>query len=206
MRLLVVTHYFWPENFRINELVESFVEKGHEVTVLTGWPNYPDGKIDRSFRNNPANFNNFNGAKIVRVPLIPRGQSRWTLALNYLSFVLTSSMLGLWKLRGQEVDVILAYQPSPVFIGFPGALLRWVKRAPMAFWILDLWPESLKAVGVVKSKWLLSLFGLIVSWVYKRCDLILVQSQRFVDSVHQYASPHGRLAYFRAWTDDVFTT
>ena len=69
-----------------------------------------------------------------------------------------------------------------------------------------MWPESLKAVGVVKAKWLLSVCGLSVGWVYKRCDLILVQSQRFVDSVHQYASPHGRMAYFPAWTDDVFTT
>ena len=205
MRLLVVTQYFWPENFRINELVQGFVEKGHEVIVLTGWPNYPDGHIDTAFKQNPSDFSHFKGARIVRVPLITRGQSRWTLALNYLSFVLTSSTLGLWKLRGQEVDVILAYQPSPVFIGFPGALLRWVKRAPMAFWILDLWPESLKAVGVVKSKWLLSLFGLIVSWVYKRCDLILVQSQRFVENIQKYAPPRTRMAYFPAWTDDVFT-
>jgi glycosyltransferase involved in cell wall biosynthesis len=205
MRLLVVTQYFWPENFRINELVQYFVEKGHEVIVLTGWPNYPDGNIDQVFKKNPSNFNIFQGARIVRVPLIPRGQSRWSLALNYLSFALTASTLGMWKLRGQKVDVILAYQPSPVFIGFPGALLRWVKGVPMAFWILDLWPESLKAVGVVKSKWLLGLLGLIVRWIYKRCDLILVQSQRFVENIQKYAPPHLLTAYFPAWTDDVFT-
>lgn len=206
MRLLVVSQYFWPENFRINELVQGLVDKGHEVTVLTGWPNYPEGHIDTAFKKNPSDFSHFQGARIVRVPLIARGQNRWSLALNYLSFALTSSTLGLWKLRGQKVDVILAYQPSPVFIGIPGAILRWVKGAPMAFWILDLWPESLKAVGAVKSKWLLSLFGLIVRWVYKRCDLILVQSQRFVENIQKYAPPRARMAYFPAWTDDVFTT
>ena len=206
MRLLVVSQYFWPENFRINELVEAFTKRGHEVTVLTGWPNYPGGSIDPSFRLSPSTFNEYHGARIVRVPMFVRGQNRWSLALNYISFAISSTVLGIWKLRGREFDVIFTNQLSPVFVGFPGAMLRWIKRAPMAFWILDLWPASLQAVGAIRSKWILNFMGSIVKWIYKRCDLILLQSERFKLNVEKYVPKQARMAYFPAWTDDVFVS
>lgn len=204
MRLLVVTQYFWPENFRINDLVTEFHRKGHEVTVLTGWPNYPDGAVFEAYRQDPVRYAEFDGVRVVRVPLLPRGRGGIRLVLNYLTFAFSASVMGLWKLRGQKFDAILVYEPSPITVGLPGAVMRAVKRAPMAFWVLDLWPETLKAVGVVKSEWLLRLVGRLVAFIYRRCDLILAQSRSFIPQIRRYAGKDRHIAYFPNWAESVF--
>lgn len=204
MRLLVVTQYFWPENFRINDLVVELCRKGHDVTVLTGWPNYPEGKVFDAYRQNPTQYANFEGARLVRVPLLPRGRGGMRLILNYLTFAVSASVLGLWRLRGQKFDAILVYEPSPITVGLPGAVMRAVKHAPMALWVLDLWPETLKAMGVVKSEWLLRLVGRLVSFIYQRCDLILAQSRSFIPRIRQYAGQVRRVEYFPSWAESVF--
>lgn len=204
MRLLIVSQYFWPENFRINDLAAEFARKGHEVTVLTGWPNYPDGKVFGAYRQNPSHYAVFEGVRIVRVPLWPRGRGGVHLILNYLSFALSASVLGLWRLRGQKFDSILVYEPSPITVGIPGAVLRAVKRAPLAFWVLDLWPETLKAVGAVKSERVLKLVGKLVAFIYRRCDLILAQSRSFIPQIRHYAGDDRRVEYFPNWAESVF--
>ena len=72
MKILIITQYFWPENFRINELVEEFLKLGHHITILTGYPNYPEGEIYPEFRKNSRKFDKFYGAEIIRVPILPR--------------------------------------------------------------------------------------------------------------------------------------
>ena len=184
MRLLIVSQYFWPENFRINDLASEFVRKGHSVTILTGIPNYPEGKVFQDFRLSPQRFDVYEGANIVRVPIIPRGTRNITLALNYLSYALSATTIGAWKLRGKSFDVIFVFQLSPVTVGIPGALFRWLKRAPMVMWVLDLWPESLVSVGAIKSKWILRFVRFLVNAIYKKCDLILAQSRSFIPRIY----------------------
>ena len=94
LKILVVTQYFWPENMRINNMVEGFVAKGHAVTVLTGVPNYPEGQVFTDFRREPAQFSNFRGARVIRVPMLARGKGNFTLALNYLSYFSSASIVG----------------------------------------------------------------------------------------------------------------
>lgn len=204
MRLLVVTQYFWPENFRINDLVTEFVRRGHEVTVLTGWPNYPDGKVFDAYRQQPERFTVFEGAEVIRAPLIPRGRGGLRLVLNYLSFALLASVWGTWKLRGLKFEAVLVYEPSPITVGIPGMVMRAMKRAPMALWVLDLWPETLEAVGVVKSQWGLKLVGRLVAFIYRRCDLILAQSKSFIPQIRHYAGKSRRIEYFPSWAESVF--
>lgn len=204
MRLLVVSQYFWPENFRINDLVSELARKGHEITILTGWPNYPDGRVFDEYRRDPRRYASFDGVRVVRVPLIPRGRGGLRLILNYLSFALSASLLGLWKLRGQTFDAVLVYEPSPITVGIPGAVMRAVKKAPMALWVLDLWPETLKAVGVVKSDAVLRLVGRLVTFIYRRCDLILAQSRSFIPQIRRYAGEDRRIEYFPNWAESVF--
>jgi glycosyltransferase involved in cell wall biosynthesis len=203
VRLLVVTQYFWPENFRINDLVEGLVSRGHQVTVLTGKPNYPDGKVFTDFLANPDAFHLYKGAQIIRVPMLVRGRGNLQLMLNYLLFALSASVIGPWRLRGQKFDAIFAYEPSPITVGIPAALLRAVKGAPLAFWVLDLWPDSLEAIGVVRSKIVLSLVGKLVSAIYKRCDLILAQSRSFIPKITQYAGNSARVEYFPSWAEST---
>jgi colanic acid biosynthesis glycosyl transferase WcaI len=204
MRLLVVTQYFWPENFRVNDLVAEFVKRGHQVTVLTGLPNYPEGKVFEQFRADPVQYSNYQGAEIVRVPMMPRGLGGLRLMLNYLTFAASASVMGLWKLRGQKFDLIFAYEPSPITVGLPAALLRSVKRAPLVFWVLDLWPDTLQAIGVVRSHMVLRVVGKLVGFIYKRCDLILAQSKSFIPQIQKYAVKDSRIEYFPSWAESVF--
>ncbi|MDP2782159.1 glycosyltransferase family 4 protein [Devosia sp.] len=204
MRLLIVSQYFWPENFRINDLVKEMVERGHDVTVLTGIPNYPEGRVNPAFCAEPHRFSEWAGARIVRVPMLARGQGTLRLLLNYLSFVVSASMLGTWKLRGQNFDAIFVYQLSPVTSALPAVLLRAIKQAPIAMWVLDLWPETLSAVGVVRSKWVLAAVGRLVGFIYRRCDLILAQSKSFVSAIKRYADAGQQVEYFPSWAESVF--
>jgi colanic acid biosynthesis glycosyl transferase WcaI len=204
VRLLVVTQYFWPENFRINDLVAELVRRGHQVVVLTGLPNYPQGTVYRDFSQNPRDFDEYEGARIVRIPMLPRGSGGIRLILNYLSFAICASTWGPWRLRGRQFDAIFAYEPSPITVGIPAAVIRGFKKAPLAFWVLDLWPETLEAIGVVRSRTALQLVGKLVASIYKRCDLILAQSKRFVPAIAKYAGQNARIEYFPSWAEPVF--
>lgn len=204
MRILIVSQYFWPENFRVNDLTEELARRGHEVTVLTGQPNYPEGDIFPSYRACPKTFSRFGDVPIVRVPVIPRKQSGIWLLLNYLSFAVSASMLGVWRLRGRSFDAIFVFQTSPITAALPAIVLRRLKRAPMLMWILDLWPDTLAAVGVLKSPQLLNLVGKLVRFVYKRCDRILVQSRAFTEKVAGLAGGADRIRYFPGWAESVF--
>lgn len=204
MRLLVVTQYFWPENFRINELVAELVARGHEVTVLTGCPNYPEGEIFTEFRKNPESFARYEGATVLRVPLRPRGKGRFRLALNYLSFVLWGSICGPWLLRGRKFDAIFVFATSPITAALPALVIRRIKRLPLALWVLDLWPETLSAVGVVRSPLLLNWVGKLVAFIYRRCDRILVQSKAFLPNIRRWADDDSRTRYCPNWVERAF--
>ena len=204
MKMLVVSQYFWPESFRINDLVAGMRSRGHEVTVLTGWPNYPDGKVFPEFRENSASFSDYAGAEVVRVPVIPRGANALMLVLNYLSFALFASILGPWKLRGRSFDSVFVFQTSPVTAALPALLLGRLKRAPVTMWILDLWPDTLQAIGIVRSPRLLAMVGVLVRFIYTRCELILVQSRAFLPNIARYGIGESKVRYFPNWTEPTF--
>jgi colanic acid biosynthesis glycosyl transferase WcaI len=204
MHILVISQYFWPENFRINDLVSDFVERGHRVTVLTGVPNYPEGRVFDDYRKNPSAFLSYLGARVIRVPMTARGNGAISLLLNYFTYALSASLLGSWRLRRESIDVIFVYEPSPVTVGIPGALMRRLLGAPLVFWVLDLWPETLKAVGVIQSRSGLGLVALLVRWIYRRCDLILAQSKSFIPQIRAYSDLSKRVEYFPSWAESLF--
>jgi len=198
MRILLVTQYFWPETFIINEIVRKLAELGHQVTVLTGKPNYPDGKIFPGYSQGGVVREAYaQNIEILRVPLRPRNQSRsLDLLRNYLSFVLS----GLWRFHGlvrnKQFDLIFALQLSPVTSVIPAIYLKRRLKIPLIAWIQDLWPESLTATGHVRNRFLVWLVGRLVSWIYNQCDLILVQSRAFTEHVKKYAAPSKEIAYY----------
>jgi glycosyltransferase involved in cell wall biosynthesis len=138
--------------------------------------------------------------------MLPRGKGGLRLLLNYLSFAISASTVGLWKLRGHQYDAIFAYEPSPITVGLPAVAMRFLKRAPLLFWVQDLWPETLHAVGAVKSVTALSVVGKFVSFIYKRCDLILAQSKSFIPQIRKYAPPTSSVLFFPNWSDKVVTS
>ena len=205
MRLLVVTQYFWPETFRINELVAELVRRGHAVTVLTGKPNYPSGKVFPEFLADPAGHAAFSGASVVRVPMLARGTGRGLrLALNYAVFALSATVLGAWKLRGERFDAVFAYQPSPVTVAVPALAMGRLKRAPVTLWVLDLWPETLMAMGLLRPGRLYRLLERLTRRLFLGCDLVLGQSRRIAQAIRDRTGPEGHVGYFPAWSDEVF--
>ena len=205
MHLLVVTQYFWPETFRVNDLVEGFVARGHEVTVLTGRPNYPEGQLYDAYRSDPAAFASFHGARVLRVPLRPRGQGKLRLLLNYWSFVFWATLLGPRLLRGGTYDAIFMFESSPITSALPAVFLRWWYRVPMVMWVLDLWPETLSAVGIVRSPFLLGVVGRLVSFIYRRCDLVLAQSRAFFANIERWSGDTSRIRYLPGWAEPIFS-
>lgn len=205
LKILLVTQYFWPENFRINDLVEEWTRNGHQVTVLTGKPNYPQGEVFPDYVLNPIGFNEYRGANIVRIPMLARAKGSIRLFLNYLSFVLGATVVGSFQLRGYRPDVIFVYEPSPVTVGLPAIFLGKIKHVPVVFWALDLWPETLSAIGVLKSPRILRMVGHLVRFIYNRCELVLGQSKGFIGSIEKYRDNKQGIRYFPSWAESVFS-
>ena len=204
MRILAVTQYFWPESFRINDLVLGFKQRGHEVEVLTGMPNYPAGRFFPGYSIFSPSEERFEGIRIMRVPLLPRGSSRnWRLAANYVSFVVSAGLLGPLRCRGRY-DAIFVYEPSPVTVALPAILLKALKGTPLLFWVQDLWPESLSTTGAVKSPRVLRWVRRLVDFVYRRCDLVLVSSRGFTGHVLASGIGRDRVEYFPNWAENLY--
>ncbi len=196
VKILLITQYFWPESFRINDLAAGLVERGHRVTVLTGLPNYPGGKFFDGYGYGGPYHEEYRGMQVLRVPLIPRGEGGGLrLALNYLTFALAATILAPLRCRG-EYDCILVYEPSPVTVCIPAVALRALKRAPLLFWIQDLWPESLSATGAIKAPWILRLVEKLVRFLYRHSDRILIQSRAFAAPLIAMGADAARIRYF----------
>lgn len=121
MRILIISQYFWPENFRINEVVHYFKKKNYEIDVLTGQPNYPSGKLFADYNKNKKKFAIFFGAKIYRVPIFLRRESyNYQLFLNYISFVISAIFIGFFLIRRKKYDVIITFGTSPITSAIPG--------------------------------------------------------------------------------------
>jgi glycosyltransferase involved in cell wall biosynthesis len=189
MRVLVLSQYFWPESFRINEVVESLLCEGCHITVLTGQPNYPHGEIFDGYHGGGFGPQLHElGYKIYRVPIVSRGRGGAIgLTANYFSFVLSAGVLGPWLLRKQHFDVVFVYAPSPITQVIPAVLLAFMKRASLVTWVQDLWPQSLEATGFVRNQRVLGMVAVLVRWIYRRCDLLLVQSEAFITPVQAMA-------------------
>jgi len=195
MRILVLTQYFWPETFRINDVVEGLAERGHEVTVYTGMPNYPAGRYFPGYGFLGPLRERVGKVPVRRAPLLARGGGgRARLALNYASHALSATLLAPWLARGR-FDAILVFEPSPITIGIPARALRALKRAPVLFWVQDLWPESLAATGALRSPALIAAIGRLVRWIYRGCDRVLVQSRAFIPSIEAHGVPRERIGY-----------
>ncbi|MGE5590088.1 MAG: glycosyltransferase family 4 protein [Bacillota bacterium] len=199
MKILVITQYYWPETFHINEVTKGLMDLGHEVTVLTGLPNYPQGHFFSGYGLFGPFRENRNGIRILRVPILPRGRrSGLRLALNYFSFAFNASLLLPFLALGRP-DVVLIYQASPVTAAIPALVLRCLKHVPSVLWVQDLWPESLTATGAVSSPTILSWVERLVRFIYLHSDLILVKSRGFETQIRRIAGSAPTVRYFPDW-------
>ncbi|MGG1397353.1 glycosyltransferase family 4 protein [Bacillus salipaludis] len=177
MKILVVSQYYYPEQFRINDICETLVSLGNDVTVLTGLPNYPKGEIFPEYKNGQNRKQNINGVEVIRVPLVGRGKGLKGLIMNYLSFMLTSSLKSLFL--SKKFDAVFVYQLSPVTMVLPAILYKWKSRRKVLLYCLDIWPESIASAGIKQSSILYKVLLKISKYLYKNVDQISVTSSSF---------------------------
>ena len=204
MKILIISQYFWPENFRINDLAEELSNRNHDVTILTAIPNYPDGKFFKGYNFFSFGVYHFKKIKIIRIPLIPRYSGKgWQLALNYISFLIVSLFAPIIFFRS-KFDIIFVYEPSPFTVGVSAVLMKKIKKIPIFFWVQDLWPESLQAAGLIKTKYIIKPISIMVAWIYKNCDLVLVQSKGFIKYVIKSGAEKSKIIYMPNWAEKFY--
>ena len=162
-KVLVVTHYFWPENFKINSICSELVKRGYDVSVLTGKPNYPLGSFKKPYNFYNKNYEVWNNIKIYRTPVFNRGNgSPFRLILNWLSFGFFGIIRAFFI--KEKFDKIFVYQPSPFTVAMPALFLKYINNAKVFFWVQDIWPETLTAAGGIRNKFILSIVSSFVKF------------------------------------------
>ena len=196
MRVLIISQYFWPESFPINDLALGLKERGHEVSVLTSIPNYPSGRFYPGYGLFSPLKDSFEGVTVYRMPMMPKGNGNaLNMMLYYLSLALSGSLLGPF-LIGRKVDLIFVYQPSPITVGLPARVMKVLSRAPILFWVQDIWPETLAGTGMVSSRLVLKFVEKLVKFIYAGCDRILVQSRAFSERIQNLGVPKEKIFYY----------
>ena len=203
-KILIISQYFWPENFRINDIAKSFNEDGHEVTILTGLPNYPKGVLFDEYKKDPKKFNNYQGCEVVRVPVFLRGKgSKFNLFLNYISFNISSIFFGIIYLKKKKFDIIFTFGTSPVTVALTSVFFSKIKKAKNILWVLDLWPDVIYELNIIRNKFIIFLIRKLIKYIYKKSDLILAQSNsfRFFISKSLLISEIKKVVYFPSWPE-----
>ena len=203
LNILIISQYFFPENFRINDLVFSLKKKGHNIEVLTGKPNYSKTHFFDGYGWNSPDFEIINDIPVYRANLFSRRKGgAIRLFLNYFSFAL----LALFKVRKikDPFDVILVYQTSPVTVGIPAILAKKLFKTPIYFWVQDLWPESLTAAGGVNNKLVLGFFNSLTKWIYNQSKKVLIQSEGFREYILSQGIPNDKIIYYPNPTEDFY--
>lgn len=204
MKVLLVSQYFWPETFRINDLAQELLLRGNEVTVLTGKPNYPQGAIYKGYHFWGYKKEYYKGIKLIRVPLLSRGKgSKVRLALNYLSFVFFSCIYILFHKR--KYDVSLTFAISPITQVYAALLHKKMFGSRAYLWIQDLWPESVVAAGKMNSSYVYRMLTQMVKGIYQRVDGICVQSEAFNQSILKKGDYSHKISYIPNWAEDLFS-
>lgn len=198
MRILIVSQYYFPEQFQINEIAPELVRRGHEVTVVCGIPNYPKGEIFEGYENRFEE--DINGVKVIRCKNVPRGHNPLSLIRNYISFYRNANKV-VDTLR-DDYDVVLSYQLSPITMVIPA--VRYKKRTgkPLMLYCLDLWPESAQAHVKFKNGLLYRYITRLSGKLYNACDRILVTSKPFIFYLsRKHRIPESRMGYLPQHAD-----
>ncbi len=201
MKILFVCQYFYPEVFRGNDIAFHWAEEGHEVHVVCGVPNYPKGKFFEGYGLFKSRHEVVNGVKVTRLPIVPRGNGKVTLMLNYFSYLVVAWVWMLFHAIGHRYDRVFVQQLSPVMMSAPGVLYKRLREVPLYTWVLDLWPESLTAAGGISNKWVLGFFRHFVKSEYRHSDKILISSRSFERSILEYGDYKEKIEYYPQWSD-----
>lgn len=201
MRVLILTQWFDPEpTFKGMLFAKALKNAGHEVEVITGFPNYPGGKIYPGYKLKWLQKEVIEDIKIVRVPLYPsHDRSAMKRIANYLSFAFTATLYGVFGVR--KADVIYVYHP-PLTVGLAGAVIGMLRRTPFVYDVQDLWPDTLGASGMLVNKRVIDVTSKVCQWVYKRAAHLVVLSPGFKKKLIERGVPEDKLSVIFNWCDE----
>lgn len=203
MKILVISQYFYPENFRINDLVFSLQKRGHQIEVLTGKPNYPKGDYFKGYSWKGPKLEEIEGIKAHRANLILRKKGGGLrLFLNYFSFVFFG-LFKILKLKG-DFEKVFIYAPSPITVGILGIVAAKKYKCKSYLWVHDLWPESVRVAGGVKSGFILGLVNQMTKLIYRFTDLLLVQSPEFKNYILNQGVAESKIIYYPYYAEDFY--
>ena len=201
-RVLLLTQWFDPEpTFKGLVFARELVHQGFEVEVLTGFPNYPGGKVYPGYRIQWLQREVIDGVQVTRVPLYPNhDQSAIKRVLNYASFAASATMYGVFMAK--RADVMYAYHP-PLTVGMAAALIKLFRRMPVVYDIQDMWPDTLRATGMLNNPKALDWVARVCRWVYRRMDHIVVLSPGFKRLLLERGVPESKLSVIYNWADEA---
>lgn len=205
-RVLLITQYFYPENFKSNDIAFELVKRGYEVDALVGIPNYPEGKYFDGYGLFKKRHEIVNGVHVYRAFQTPRGKGGWRLPINYFSYAFFASLWILFKFVWRKrYDCVIVHEPSPIFQALPAILYKKLRKVPVYIWVLDIWPEAIVSSGGIKNKKIYNGVKKIVSFVYRNCDKILISSRRFKEMIVEKGDFDSKIVYFPNWSEDILS-
>ena len=202
MKLLCVSQYYWPEPFNVSEICEQLVENGHDVTVLTGLPNYPEGRIYPEYCNKARLCEMHNGVRILRCRIIPRYNGLVGRIGNYYSFAYSGSLVAK-KIR-ERYDAVIAFQFSPIMSVKPAISFSKKSRVPLLLYAIDLWPESLLAGGIAKDSIVYRHYAKVSARIYGAADCLAITSPQFEQYISGLAGSSVEATYLPQFAEDIF--
>ncbi|HZG58501.1 glycosyltransferase family 4 protein [Paenibacillus sp.] len=209
MKILVVCQHFWPEEFRINDLCATWVERGHEVDVICGAPNYPAGAFFDGYGFRKKRRETYRGVRVFRSALVPRGKGNpIQIFLNYVSFPIFA-LREVWELRKNDYDAILVFQITPIFMAFPAWVMKklFQPRAKTYMYIQDLWPESLYSVVPLRAKLFRFAIDRVSEALYRRFEYFLTTSKGIRERVlRTYQPDPDKVLFLPNWAEALYGT
>lgn len=200
--ILVITQYFYPEPFRINDMCIEWVKRGYKVTVLTGIPNYPQGEFYDGYSTKEKRSENWNGVDIIRIPIVARGHSSLKLFLNYISFVVSGFF---WKLRTKiKADYVFTFEVSPMTQALIGVWYTKKHKVPNYLYVQDLWPENVEIVTGITSPVVIKPISSMVNYIYKNCTDVFATSPSFVKEIQKRVKDKEKVHYLPQYAEEFY--
>lgn len=201
--ILIVSQYFYPEQFRINDIAKEWVKRGFKVTVLTGIPNYPQGRFYKGYSWFKKRKESWNGIEIIRIPLLARGKTAIGMILNYFSFVISGWF---WKCFTRvKADLVFTFELSPMTQALIGVWYSKKHAVPNYIYVQDLWPENVEAAAGIKCPLIIRPIEQMVRYIYKNCVKIFATSPSFVESIQNRLSENTeKVIYWPQYAEDFY--
>ena len=200
--ILVISQYFYPESFRINDMATEWVKRGYEVTVLTGIPNYPMGEYFEGYSKDGPKEEEWNGIRVIHLPIEARHTGSIGMIKNYLSYVAEGRK---WVRKNDiKANYVFTFEVSPMTQALVGVWYAKKQKIPHVLYVTDLWPENVEIITGIHNKLFLGSIQKMVDYIYKHCDRILTCSNSFIKAIEKRKISSEKIEFWPQYAEDFY--